>query len=216
MAFYSSSSSSASSSPSRQARGAVDALKCGTRFGKSVRVFIAIPVPPSPVYEAVTRDVLGVAPSARPVPEGAWHITARFLGEVFDVEPVEAALEAACRGRPALPCVVEGLGTFSSGFPPDKKARVAWAGVRAPGIDALVAAIGQATAGLGEPPERRGFVAHVTLARLPNPADLRSLVDRHKGTLFAQGTLDRVALFRSQMGPGGAKYEPIHTVALGR
>lgn len=136
-----------------------------------MRLFVALPVPASPLYGQVTRDVVAAAPSARPVPKGAWHITVRFLGEVFDAAPVAAALDAACKGRPALPCVVEGLGTFpATGFPPGKKARVAWAGVRASGIGALASAVEQATAGFGEPPERRPFVAHVTLARLATRA----------------------------------------------
>lgn len=182
-----------------------------------MRLFVALPVPASPAYGRVTQELVAAAPSARPVPEGAWHITVRFLGEVFDPHPVSAALDAACKGRPALPCVVEGLGTFpGTGFPPGKKARVAWAGVRAPGIDALAFAVQQATARFGEPPEGRPFVAHVTLARLPNPADLRSLVDRHKGTLFAQGTIGRVVLFRSTLGPGGPRYDEVHTVRLGQ
>lgn len=181
-----------------------------------MRLFIAIPVPQSPVYAAVTRDLLAVAPGARPVPDGAWHVTLRFLGDVHDPAPVIAALDAACAGRPALPAVVEGLGTFpGTGFPPGKKARVAWAGVRAPGIEALADAVVRATTAFGEPPERRPFVAHVTLARLPHPADLRSLVDRHKGTLFAGGRLDRVVLFRSHLGPSGPRHEALHTVALG-
>ncbi|MEA3137660.1 MAG: 2,3-cyclic 3-phosphodiesterase [Thermoplasmata archaeon] len=182
-----------------------------------MRLFVAVPVPPSPAYAEATKDIVAAAPGARPVPDGAWHITLRFLGEVFDPEPVEAALVAACRGRPALPCVVESLGTFpDTGFPPGKKARIAWAGVRAAGIDALASAVEQATASFGEPPERRRFVAHVTLARLPNPADLRSLVDRHKGTLFATGALDRVVLYRSRLGPAGPSYDAIRTVQLGQ
>ena len=181
-----------------------------------MRLFVGIPVPASATYDEVAREVGVLAPSARPVLAGAWHITLRFLGEVLDPEPVEDALDAACRGRPALPCVVEGIGTFpGTGFPPDKKARVVWAGVRAPGIDALASAVEQTTAGFGDPPESRRFVAHVTLARLGNPADLRSLVSRHKSTLFAQGLLDRVVLYRSSQGPAGPRYDVVHTARLG-
>jgi 2'-5' RNA ligase len=180
-----------------------------------MRLFVALPVPESPVYAAVTRDLLTQAPNAKPVPEGAWHVTLRFLGDVLDPAPVISALDAACAGRPALPAVVEGLGTFpGTGFPPGKKARVAWAGVRAPGVEALADAVVKATAPFGEPPERRPFIAHVTLARLPNPGDLRGLVDRHKGTLFASGRIDRVVLFRSHLGPAGPRYEALHTVRL--
>lgn len=175
-----------------------------------MRLFIGLPVPPSPLYGELAGAVAAVAPQSRPA-LGGWHATLRFLGDVLDPAPVIAALEAACRGRPALPCVVEGLGAF----PVAKKARVAWAGIRAPGIEALAHAVAASTAPFGDPPERRGFVAHVTLARLPNPTDLRSLVDRHKDTLVAEGVLDRVVLFRSLLGPGGAVHEPLHVVRLG-
>lgn len=180
-----------------------------------MRLFIGLPLPAGPAYAEVTADLLGEAPGARPVPAGSWHITLRFLGEVFDAAPVVAALDAACLGRPALPCVVEGLGTFPGGFPAHKRARIAWAGVRAPGIDALAQAVVQATASFGEAPEDRPFVAHATLARLPRPTDLRRLAERHKATLFAEGLVDRVVLFRSTLGPGGAQHEALHTVRLG-
>lgn len=184
-----------------------------------MRLFVALPVPPSPRYDDLAREVKAAAPQARLVAAGNQHITVRYLGEVHDAGPVVAALDAACKVRPALPCVVEGLGTFpDGGFPPGKRARVAWVGVRAAGVEALAGAIVQATAAFGEPPERRRFVAHVTLARLPQPADLRSLVDRHRGTLVAQGVLDRVVLFRSHLGAGeggGSRYEEMHTAKLG-
>ena len=176
-----------------------------------MRLFVALPVPPSPRYAELAREVAAAAPGARLVRDDGWHATLRFLGEVFDAAPVAKALDAACTGRPALPCVVEGLGAF----PVAKKARVAWVGIRAAGVEALADAVVQATAGFGEPPERRRFVAHVTLARLPNPADLRSLVDRHKGTLVAEGVLDRVVLYRSHTRPGGSRYEELHVARLG-
>lgn len=180
-----------------------------------MRLFIGLPVPPSPAFDAVAAELEAEA-RARTVPAGSWHVTLRFLGEVLDPGPVAAALDAAAAGRHAMPCVVEGVGTFpDKGFPPHKKARVAWAGVRAEGIEALAAAVRDATAPFGEPPEDRPFVAHVTLARLPRPADLRRLVSRHERTLFSQGLLDRVVLFRSTPGPGGSRHEPLHTVRLG-
>lgn len=177
-----------------------------------MRLFVGLPAPASPTYDAVTRELLAIAPQARPA--ALPHVTLRFMGEVHDPAPVITALDAACKHRAALPCVVEGLGTFPRAFPPDSKARIAWAGVRAPGIDALAKAVVQATASFGEPPEQRPFVAHVTLARMPRPTDLRSIVQRHRNTLFAQGNLDRVVLYKSALGAEGSSYEPLHTVVL--
>ncbi len=180
-----------------------------------MRLFVGLPVPPSPAYAQATADVLDVARDARPVPAGSQHVTLRFLGEMAEPDGVVAALDRALAGRPALPCVVEGLGTFPGGFPADKRARVVWAGLRAPGVEALADAVVQATARFGEPPERRPFVAHVTLARMARPADLRLVVEKHRGTLFAQGVLDKVVLYRSTPTPRGQVYEAAHTVGLG-
>lgn len=180
-----------------------------------MRLFVGLPVPASPRYHEVQQDIARAAPGARLVPPGNEHVTVRFIGESFDPDGIARALDAACQGRPALPAVVEGVGTFPGGFPTDKRARIVWAGVRAAGVDSLAQAIVKATAGFGEPPEQRPFVAHVTLARLARPTDLRDLVERHRHTLFAQGRLDRVVLFRSTTGPKGSAYEPLHTVRLG-
>lgn len=181
-----------------------------------VRLFVGIPVPPSPRYAEVQADIAAAVPGARLVPAGNEHITVRFIGETFDPAPIMSAMDAACRGRPPLPAVVEGLGTFpGGGFPAAKKARIAWAGVRAAGIEALADAVVRATASFGDPPEDRPFVAHVTLARLPRPTDLRDLAEKHRHTMFAQGRLDRVVLYRTRPGPDGSAYETLHTVRLG-
>lgn len=180
-----------------------------------MRLFVGLPVPESPLYAQAKRDIQEAARDARPVPPDAHHVTLRFLGTVHEPDGVIAALEAACKGRPRLPCVVEGLGTFPGGFPADKRARVAWAGLRAPGIDALAGAVVEATARFGEPPERRPFVAHVTLARMARPADLRLVVEKHRRTLFAEGVLDRVVLYRSTPTPRGSRYDELHVVRLG-
>lgn len=181
-----------------------------------MRLFVGLPVPDSSLYEGVKRDLVDAAPDARAVPPGSHHATLRFLGEMAEPGGVVAALDRACAGRPALPCVVEGLGTFpGGGFPADKRARVAWAGLRAPGVEALAQAVVQATARFGEPPERRPFVAHVTLARMARPADLRLVVEKHRATLFAQGVLDRVVLYSSTPTPRGSRYDEVHAVRLG-
>ena len=75
------------------------------------------------------------------------------------------------------------------------------------GLDALAAAVGAATAELGERPRRR-FVGHLTLARLHRraamPEVLGALVD---------GAFDvtAVALVQSRLHPDGARYETLAT-----
>lgn len=181
-----------------------------------MRLFIGLPVPPSSAYDAVAGDLARRHPGARLTGADGRHVTLRFLGEMAEPDGVIAALDAACAGRPALPCVVEGLGTFPArGFPPHKQARVVWAGVRAPGIEGLAHAVEEGTARFGEPPERRPFVAHVTLARMARPADLREFVAAHATTSFGQGRFDRVILYQSIHTPRGSEYQQVHVVPLG-
>ncbi|HLF16683.1 MAG TPA: 2'-5' RNA ligase family protein, partial [Candidatus Thermoplasmatota archaeon] len=75
-----------------------------------MRLFIGLPLPPHPAYGEVTHDLVNSAPGVRPVPEGSWHVTLRFLGEVADAAPVEAALAGTCSGLAALPAAVTGVG----------------------------------------------------------------------------------------------------------
>ena len=174
-----------------------------------MRLFIGIPVPPAPSFAAVTRVLLGAAPDGKAVPEGSWHITLRFLGEVPDPAPVAAALDRALLGQHALHGLVEGLGAFPSA----RKAGVVWAAVQAVGLDEVAQKVRAATATMGAR-ETKPFHAHVTLLRLPSPKDLHAFLEQHQGTGFAEGWLDRVVLWRSELGPKGPRYTPMHTVAL--
>jgi 2'-5' RNA ligase len=67
---------------------------------------------------------------------------------------------------------------------------------------------------MGEPVEERRFVGHVTLARFSRATDVRKLVARHASTLFGQGILREVVLYRSPAHgePGG--YERVATFPL--
>lgn len=174
-----------------------------------MRLFLGVPAPPSPAYADVTRSLLQVRPAARPVPDGTWHCTLRFVGELDSSDALVAALDPALAGHPSLPCAVRGVGAF----PEPRRARVVWAAIQAPGLDGLADAAREATRGIGQP-EERGFVGHVTLARLRDPADLRPWLQGHRDRVLAEGVLDRVVLFRSVLGPQGPSYEGIHAWRL--
>lgn len=177
---------------------------------RNVRLFVGIPAPADANFASVSA-ALGAA-GGNLVAAGSHHVTLRFFGDVeaHEVPSIVDALGDACRHRPAMAAVVEGLGAF----PTTKHARVAWAGVRAAGLDALAQAVAQRTASFGEPVDTRHFVGHVTLARFKRRTDLRSLADAHRATLFGQGVLDRVVLFASTLTPQGPQHVARHVVRL--
>lgn len=171
-----------------------------------MRLFLGAPVPTGPVYLDFLERLRGLDVGARPVPEGTWHVTLRFLGEMEDPVPVVDALEPVLAGRKAIPARVQGVGAFKDA----RHARIVWAHVDAPGLKELADAVVAATADLGEEPPKRDFRAHVTLARIKKPVDLRGLLDQHRDLHFADGDLDRIVLWRSGLTPQGPLYTPVH------
>lgn len=164
------------------------------------RLFVAAWPPP-----AVVREVAALP---RPDESGVrwaqpdqWHVTLRFLGEAD--EAVAAAALDRLAAEPATATVgpaVSRLGRTVLCLP-----------VR--GLDALAAAVAEATAGVGEPPDPRPFRGHLTLARLGRRGSCR-LAGHRLATSFV---VSEVALVSSTAGPRGEgpTYRSVHRVALG-
>lgn len=159
------------------------------------RLFVAV-WPPEEVLDRV-------AALSRPAIEGVrwtgrehWHVTLRFLGPVPEVQPVAEALAALPRLGPTTGILGPATGRFDQ--------RILHVPVT--GLDDVAAAVVQATAHLGKPPDDRPFHGHLTLARVAKHAkvDLRPLT----GTPVADTwTVDEVCLVESFPSPSGARYE---------
>jgi 2'-5' RNA ligase len=174
-----------------------------------VRLFVSVR-PPDEVLDGIER---AVARCRQGAPEGVrwpsrstWHVTLHFLGEVADPDPVIAALAAA-----RLPAKVEAeLGPSTVRLGP----HVVAAPVR--GLDALAAAVTAAVGHLGQPPEDRPFRGHVTLVRLGRsgrrPGRQAPCVEAPVG---GRWTVGDVALVRSHLGSGPARYEDLFVRSVG-
>ncbi len=162
-----------------------------------MRLFLGCPIGIAPRLETVAREVAHGGRITRP---GTWHITLRFLGEA-DAEDVVEAMQGF--QHEPLDCRVQGVGAFQSG----RRARVVYARVDAPGLMEVEKEVRGRTEAIGQSPGGRAFVPHVTLARMRRPTDVSAQIRRHRGTMFWQGSLDRVVLYRSVLGPGGSRHE---------
>jgi len=183
----------------------------------SIRAFIAVEIPDG-VRAGLGRLVGSL--SNRPGPRVRWvrpenmHLTLVFLGEV-DEEFVGRAARAvgpAVAAVPGFECRLSGLGAF----PGPSRARVVWAGVGdgREEVRALEAVVSQSLQGVGFRPERRGFSPHLTLGRLRDPADVRTLIEsRFESERFRVAAL---TLFRSVLGPGGPEYSELAILPLRR
>jgi 2'-5' RNA ligase len=180
-----------------------------------VRLFVAAPL----TDEARMRIAHALEEASplplpgRPVRPENWHITMRFLGEVGEVERdlVIGALDRADLGD-AFRLRWSGLGAF----PRPQRATVLWLGLdRGEGeLADLAGRVEEALEGAGFAPEDRPFRSHLTLSRIRPHQDLTPLLEAFDPVCFEMG-VDRVVLYRSHLGPGGARYEEVEVFPLG-
>ena len=175
---------------------------------KAVRLFIGVRVSLATV-RALEEAVQGMRAAAgglavRWVAPASYHVTIKFLGwcrpEV--VEALRDRVGRELRGAKAVEIETRGLGAF----PAADRARVLWAGTDTARLRDLVERVERATGELGFAREKRAFHAHVTLARLKAPADVRRVIGSAPEQTYRQSWIDTVVLFESRTKPTGSEY----------
>lgn len=189
------------------------------------RLFLAVPLPPGPLVactaliDGVRAGPLGAVP--RWVNLDNLHLTVRFLGDTPpDLVPdvAHAVQDAIGRcGVRAFEVVLEGAGVF----PGLRKPRALWLGIAhgATELGSLADALGHALEPLGWARDGRPYRPHLTVARLDSAsiADggaVAAELERAAAGWRTSFVADRVILYRSQLGGGPPRYEPIVEVRL--
>jgi 2'-5' RNA ligase len=178
------------------------------------RLFLGIPLVPA-ARDELSDQLRGALPAGLPgraVPPANWHLTLRFLGatEPGAAEGIRAELSAAALG----PSFLLGLRELGA-FPRAARATVIWLGASdgADELRRLARTVDDALARAGTPREERPFSAHLTLARLPRPADVRGLLAGGSG-IAVRMRVEEAVLFRSHLGNGPPRYEPVLRLPL--
>lgn len=178
------------------------------------RLFVALELPAS------ARDILArwraatlrEIPALRPVPIEHLHATLCFLGSRPAAQIDEIA--GACGVVAGEPVVESRLD--EPVWLPARRPRVL--AVRlldgSGAVSRLQAALSSALVSGGwYAPESRPYLAHVTVARLAKNARIKP--PKLEPPPAVEMQCSRVTLFRSRLGSGGARYEPLRTVELG-
>lgn len=178
------------------------------------RLFVALDLPAA-VREALVEwrgtAIEGVGGLRLVVPEHL-HATLCFLGSQPGDEMGEilGACRAVAERRPVELWVADAL------WLPRRRPRVLAVGLedRDGGLGAIQAALSRALAAGGwYAPEKRPFLAHVTVARVPSGASIRT--PALPAPARARFDASRITLYRSRLGAGGAVYESLGTIELG-
>lgn len=180
-----------------------------------MRLFVAVELPAA-VKDELSRVIdaaRSFAPDAKWVGRDNLHVTLVFLGEVVEelVGSIEAALGRAASKHAPIPTALAGAGAF----PTPRRGRVVWVGLTDEGgeLARLAGDCARALEPLGFTPESRPWTAHLTIARLRTPADLRTLVDLDVSPVVF--SVKAVTLFRSRLARPAPVYEAVARVPLG-
>ena len=178
--------------------------------GTGDRYFVAIPLPPE-VRPAVDHWRVGLNLPGRLVPMEKLHVTLRFIGAAGQVgrERIVAALDTVDLAGP-FSFRIGDLGCF----PKLRKATVAWAALEKDGgrLPQLAGVVDEAVASAGFGYEERPFRAHLTLARIRPPRDLRGLGPGCPGGLSVPVT--EVVFYRSRTRGRSTVYDPLERFPL--
>lgn len=185
-----------------------------------MRLFVALDLP-----DDLAQEVERHATEARrELPRARWvrpedlHLTLAFLGErdAGDLPVLDEHLAPAFAGVAPFELRLGHGGTF----PPRRPARVAWIGVdhddELPQLARRVH--GALQRAVGFEPDRRGFSAHLTIARCKQPWRRREIerFERHfRGLLGPPFEVTEGVLYESVLSPGGARYRPLQRYPLG-
>ena len=198
------------------------------------RLFFAVELPTEARAEAsrVADEMRGcVSARARFTPAASLHLTLKFIDDL-ESERIPRLLASAARKlaavepfRVAHPEVMDflkylgdskGLALSGSGaFPSLREARVLWIGVGEGGaqLARIARKLDRSAGGQGVPRDPRPFRAHLTLARLREPAALA--VDALPAPDSLAFSVGDVVLYESRLSSAGATHVPLTRLPLG-
>jgi len=190
-------------------------------MASTIRAFVAFDLP-SDIIDHVVR--LQSALRARGLrlrwvrPQNL-HLTLKFLGDILqaDAGTVGQAIQRSGQGMEPLEMTIQGMGVF----PGIKRPRVLWIGLggQIELLRQLYARIEAELSDLGFDREKRGFTAHLTIARFKEAVAPQDLLQAFQelGVYEPRAFLaDRLILYKSDLRPQGAIYTPLAEVRLNR
>jgi 2'-5' RNA ligase len=146
-----------------------------------------------------------------------FHLTLFFLGPAVPRErlaSISEALGAIAEATPPFEIVARGVGVFPNPVRP----RVIWVGLDGDELAALAARVAEAAVRCGFTPERRPYSPHLTIGRvrsLNSPGRLRRALSEVADSNFGVSRIERVIVYRSELGPQSSTYHELAAFPLG-
>lgn len=180
-----------------------------------MRTFIAVRIPATPALTVMLSQLRQLRPPLKVADANELHVTLPFLGETRaeQVPELAAILEDVANVEHTVTLAIRGLGAF----PQIEHPHVVWAGFEDPApLVRWADRLWNGCETLGFRREARPFHPHVTLARLKLDPPESLLVEVQQNSMADFGTvkIDRLELFRSDLGPAGPVYTSLASAML--
>jgi 2'-5' RNA ligase len=186
-----------------------------------IRSFLAFELPPDmkDVVYRVSGELKRSSLRVRWVKPENIHLTVVFLGSIApeDLPSIRESTRNVCRGHGPFNVMIRGMGRFGNRRHP----RVLWLGLAGDltQMDAFRDELQDMLRPFGIQREKRVFNPHLTLGRFRKGAraseELDGLMAVYENLKSSVCTLDKLALFKSDLRPDGAVYTQLAEWPLG-
>jgi len=144
------------------------------------------------------------------------HVTLKFLGDTDEglVDQIEEIMKNSIKGIDPFEFQLKGAGVF----PNQNYIRVMWIGIKnGEQIGKISNKIDEQVSELGFEKEKRGFSAHLTIARvksIKNKEKLLEVIEKYKDIEFGNFKVDSIKLKKSELTSKGPIYTTLKEVKL--
>jgi RNA 2',3'-cyclic 3'-phosphodiesterase len=185
-----------------------------------VRAFIALRLSAAPVEEAIAALIERLRSpddGIRWVRRVNFHLTLFFLGPSVArarLPPIAEALGTIAAASAPFEIAARGVGVF----PNLARPRVVWVGLHSAELIRLGAEVTQAAVRCGFAAERRSYSPHLTIGRvraLRSPGRLPRAIRDEADSSFGLSRIERVVLYRSELGPESSIYHELAAFPFG-
>ena len=182
-----------------------------------VRLFVAVKISPelAQSLDAIIHKLAVSGAEVKWVKTKNLHLTLKFLGEVDagEIPAIIAALQTLKSEKFTLE--VGSIGVLPNFHRP----RVIYADVvqGAEKLKKLAVFVENEAVSLAFEPERRQFLAHLTLGRFKGLSHINKLfekIDGEKGVIFGKLSVSEIYLIKSELRPDGPQYTELASIPL--
>jgi 2'-5' RNA ligase len=180
------------------------------------RGFIAIDIETLPKIVEFENEIKNSGAIVKLVEPENIHITLKFLGDIEEeyIEKIEEIMKDSVKESDSFEIQLKGAGVF----PNHNYIRVMWIGIKnGEQIGKIAKNIDEKLSELGFEKDRRGFSAHLTIARVrsaKNKDKLMQIIEKYREIEFANIKVNSIILKKSELTSKGPIYTNLKEVKL--